>query len=161
MDEEPIQQEQPAEPVKEIILQTTSTRKWLMIGSLGFLVIIIILLLIFNIPNRRPHDPARISDFSELQIALDFYFEKNNSYPFGNFQAMGKALVDEGFFEAIPDDSINKGNQKIYEYATNLNGKDYVLRVELENEKSAFLANDLDEIILSFNCDDPYFCIGS
>ncbi len=106
----------------------------------------------------KARDAKRISDIGQLQLTLELYFDRCNSYPatLDTSGANCSAGVNLGtFISIIPKDP--KGNA----YGYTMSGFDYVLSATLENS-SNMPDGDLDGTILGVvDCTDPVYCVQS
>lgn len=79
-----------------------------------------IVLASLNSARVKARDAKRKADLSQLQRALEFYFDANNGYPldtFGGWEQTCKTttndigkLVTSGFISVLPCDPINSGS---------------------------------------------------
>lgn len=110
-----------------------------------------------NSAREKARDINRISDFSQLKLALELYFDDNSSYP---TTALGfGALVTSGDIPVIPVDPLNTGNY-VYSYrGIGTPILDYLLYVNLENDSHSVLGSDIDGIVDTIDCADPRYCL--
>ena len=93
-----------------------------------------------NDARRKSRDARRVSDIKQLQLALEFYFDANRSYP----NALTVAgLVTPGYMAQIPTDPTSiAGN---YRYAAlNAGCTSYHLGAQLEDPTHVVLSSDID-----------------
>jgi len=87
-----------------------------------------------NSAREKGRDASRIGDMSQIRIALELYFDDNESYPAGLAD-----LVTDGFLPVAPDDPTGVA----YSYAISSDGLAYHLGIELEGSGSV-LDGDAD-----------------
>ncbi|OGG73217.1 hypothetical protein A3A38_02385 [Candidatus Kaiserbacteria bacterium RIFCSPLOWO2_01_FULL_53_17] len=123
-----------------------------------------------NSARRKGRDARRISDVKQLQLALELYFDANQSYPFASVAfpavASSSVLVSSGYISALPQDPSTLSN---YSYAalqtdnstacTSGTCPGYVIGTSIEGGASAIPQGDLDGTIGGIDCDDPLYCI--
>jgi prepilin-type N-terminal cleavage/methylation domain-containing protein len=129
-----------------------------------------------NTARKKGRDARRISDIKQLQLALELYYDTQQSYPVtasggGGASTTLTTLVTNNFISSIPSDPTNAGAY-IYEYAS-ANGTDgsactsapcssYVLKAVIEGGATAVPAGDVDDEwagIGTDECDDPAYCM--
>jgi len=125
-----------------------------------------------NSARVKGRDARRVSDVKQLQLALELYYDNNQSYPVGSGAASTTlaALVSANFISSIPQDPTNAGNY-VYTYASaNLDGTacsaatcpSYIVRAAIEGS-SAVPAGDVDGTAAGLDCADtgtpPYYCM--
>ncbi len=121
----------------------------MLIGSQGYLA--------------RARDSERITDLSQIRIALELYFNACRQYPATLSTSANNGCptgITFGSFMSV----IPTGNPS-YGYAVNSGRSQYVLQATLE-QVSRELDDDLDGTILSLPCDDTvgtlhYYCLQS
>jgi prepilin-type N-terminal cleavage/methylation domain-containing protein len=92
-----------------------------------------------NTARQKSRDAKRISDLKQLQLALEFYFDANGSYPTALTPAN---LVTPGYIAAIPTDPVGGGS---YLYAYNLAvPTSYHIGATLEDAGHTVLDSDQD-----------------
>ena len=90
-----------------------------------------------NSARQKARDAKRLSDVKQLQLALEFYFDKNGGYP----SAISETLLTE-FIAAIPTDPVGGGN---YSYAAlNAGCTSYHIGATLEDGDHSALDSDFD-----------------
>lgn len=124
-----------------------------------------------NSARVKGRDARRISDVKQLQLALELYYDNNQSYPVGSGAASTTlaALVTNNFISSVPADPTNSGSY-VYTYAsTDLAGAacsaatcpSYIVRAAIEGS-SAVPAGDLD-VSSPIDCTDTgtpaYYCM--
>jgi len=119
-----------------------------------------------NSARKKSRDAKRISDVKQLQLALELYFDSNNSYPPGTDLA---PLQIGGFIPQVPVDPTNSGSY-VYSYqASDAAGtaacgtapcQNYTVRAVLEDAGSTVLDSDIDNefVATAAGCDDPAYC---
>lgn len=107
------------------------------IAIIGILSAVVLISL--NSARVKGRDAKRVADIKQLQLALQFYFDKNQSYP-----ATLSDLVTEGFVPVLPvDPAPVDASQVNYIYGTLSNGT-YHLGVNLEEATHPALKSDRD-----------------
>lgn len=112
--------------------------------------------------QSRARDSRRVSDLRQIGLALDMYYDKNNTYPVvggctsANWATMTRAIEDSKIMVAVPKDPLNSGSN-VYVYASN--GTNFVLSAPLESSNSTYFATDVDGIKMGCNCNDPVYCL--
>jgi|SRR3989344_2098616 len=125
------------------------------IAIIGILASVVIVSL--NSARTRARDARRAADFSQIQSALETYYESQNPpiYPNTGWAAMDTALEAGGFMSNVPTDPKNSGTQ-IYDYdscaAGGSNNQDYVLSVTMENTSAPALRNSYKGTKCAVNC---------
>ncbi len=128
-----------------------------------------------NSAREKGRDARRISDVKQLQLALELYYDANQSYP----TALSNAnLVTTGYISSVPSDpssapadACSTGAETgCYEYKS-LNGDgtacssscgSYVIGASLEVDDNAALNNDVDTDFTAQsgpNCTDDMYCV--
>lgn len=111
----------------------------------------------FGISKSKARDAKKISDIAQLQLTLELYFDRCDSYPntLDLTAGCGGGITLGTFISTLPKDGALN-----YMYASS--GSDYVLQTTLENA-SSLPDNDLDGNItgLSKPCNDPVYCVQS
>ena len=112
-----------------------------------------IVLASLNTARKKGRDARRIADMKQMQLALELYYDANQTYivtAAGGITGAGfatglNALVTNNFISVIPTDPSNSGSQ-VYTYASaNTDGTgctaspcaSYVIKSVLENGASA------------------------
>ena len=84
----------------------------------------------FNSVRMKARDARRVSDMKQVQLALEFYYDKYGYYPpapnWGNNSCVSwygwswfdvlKPLEDEGFLSPLPSDPLNVSSPKTFCY---------------------------------------------
>ncbi|MEK7509500.1 MAG: prepilin-type N-terminal cleavage/methylation domain-containing protein [Patescibacteria group bacterium] len=123
-----------------------------------------------NSARRKGRDARRISDVKQLQLALELYFDANQSYPYASVAfpavASSSVLISSGYISALPQDPSTLSN---YSYAalqtdnstacTSGTCPGYVIGTSLEGGASAIPQGDLDGTIGGIDCTDPLYCL--
>lgn len=77
--------------------------------------------------RSKARDARRISDVSQLQVSLEQYFNRNNSFP-----PDLATLVNGNYLSELPKDPITKNSNNYIIYARSNDTFDYLLKVQLE-----------------------------
>ena len=95
-----------------------------------------------NTAREKSRDAKRISDVKQLQLALEFYFDANGTYPSTIDGAAGIAnLVTPGYIAAIPTDPVGGA---AYSYAAIGTGcTSYHIGATLEDVNHTALDSDV------------------
>jgi len=140
------------------------------IGLLATLVLVSV-----TSSRQKARDARRISDLRQITLALEMYAEDNNRlYPDGGDGGVGcddwsaairpLTLIQPSYISALPSDPSGT----VAPYAYESDGKDYVLRAQLERASEHSLAIDIDGSPLGCDCTDnngvspdtnKYYCI--
>ena len=118
-----------------------------------------------NSARQKGRDAKRVSDISQLKLALELYFDSNRTYPTGGGIAsttIGSALAPT-YIQTIPEDPLSTG--AYYYYASGTTA--YVLKATLEDNTHVVLNGDLDGTITGptggpVACDDTtsgFYCV--
>lgn len=111
----------------------------------------------FGTSKSKARDAKKISDIAQLQLTLELYFDRCNSYPatLDLSAGCGGGITLGTFISALPKDG---GSNYIYA----LSGSDYVLMTTLENA-SSLPDNDLNGNFtgLSRSCNGLVYCVQS
>jgi len=109
-----------------------------------------------NSARVKGRDAKRVSDLSQIKLALELYFDSNRNYP-----AATSSLVDGGFIATWPQAPLAGES---YEYAASgTPATTYVLAATLEDGNHVTLSGDLDDANdggSSIVCDDPKYCVA-
>lgn len=122
-----------------------------------------------NSARKKGRDARRISDVKQIQLALELYYDNNQSYPAGTGAASTTlaALVSSGFISSIPQDPTNSGSY-VYTYAgadgtgalcSTAPCSSFVIKAEIEGGASAVPQGDLEGTQAGLSCDDPSYCV--
>jgi prepilin-type N-terminal cleavage/methylation domain-containing protein len=119
-----------------------------------------------NSARQKGRDARRISDLKQVQLALELYYDANQSYPSALTEA---ALVTPGYIAAIP---VDPGTQDPYGYdgvdadgttvCTDSSCDSYVIAATLENASNSVVSNDIDTDFSGGDgpdCTDPTYCV--
>jgi len=144
------------------------------IAIIGLLATIVLVSL--NTARAKARDSRRLSDFHQVALALELYYDNNNNaYPAiasGNCTpanwktTMTTALQGGGYMTLVPIDPSD-GATYFYAYSSNATGTDYVLRARLEVSSNPALNTDVDGDVMGctaasgFSCGDatPIYCV--
>jgi general secretion pathway protein G len=128
-----------------------------------------------NSARVKGRDARRISDLKQLQLALELYYDTNQTYPAGSGAASTTLTALTGasspYISVIPSDPTNTA-QYVYSYASAVAGSgaacasvpcsSYVIKAVLEGGDSAVPAGDVDGNwggLGATACDDPSYCV--
>lgn len=122
-----------------------------------------------NSARKKGRDARRISDVKQIQLALELYYDTNQSYPVGSGAASTTltTLVTNSFISSIPQDPTNAGAY-VYSYASADGAgaacaaapcSSFVIKAEIEGGTSAVPQGDLDNTQAGLACDDPSYCV--
>ncbi|NUQ57147.1 MAG: prepilin-type N-terminal cleavage/methylation domain-containing protein [Candidatus Paceibacter sp.] len=132
-----------------------------------------------NSARTKSRDAKRISDLKQVQLALEYYFDANRTYPTtaalsntaGTFgTALSAALVTTGYLPTIPDDPISATYEYYYQPATFSGGTytacssgctSYVLGARLEDVNNPVLTSDTDVTVGTVFYGNAASCIAS
>lgn len=124
-----------------------------------------------NTARKKGRDARRIADLKQLQLALELYYDANQSYPAGTVYATALApLTTNGFISSLPEDPTGSGVQ-VYDYASADSAgaacatapcASYVIRANIEQGATAVPAGDVDGNWAGLGataCNDPAYCV--
>ncbi len=128
-----------------------------------------------NSARVKGRDARRISDIKQIQLALELFYDSQQSYPLQASAAAAStslvALVSNNYISAIPTDPTNIGTS-IYTYiSANLDGSpcstapcpSYMVKAVIEGGAGAVPAGDVDDAVgtaaAALGCDDPAYCM--
>ena len=117
-----------------------------------------------NSARQKGRDARRISDIKQLQLALELFYDANQSYPTttaGLIATNLTGLSSAGYIAALPADPGGVSNGYNYE-ALASDGTacaastcaSYVLRAQLESTGHSALNGDIDGTVATTNCAD-------
>lgn len=116
-----------------------------------------------NSARKKGRDARRVADIKQLQLALELYYDTNNSYPAGTAMT---GLSSGGFIAAVPVDPTNSGTY-VYSYqgldassaaCATAPCASYVVKAVLETTGHSAHAGDIDGTVGGVTCDDPSYC---
>lgn len=131
-----------------------------------------------NSARKKGRDARRIADLKQLQLALELYYDSQQSYPAtaaggvaGGTMGLD-ALVTGQFISQIPSDPTNSGSY-VYSYAsadgagagcTAVPCSSYVIKGVIEGGQAAVPLGDVDGSWAGITggataCDDPSYCV--
>lgn len=122
----------------------------------------------FLTAKSKSRDAKRVSDLSQIQLALEQAFDKCNQYPASGALTTSTSVCSGvtlgNFMSVVPTDS---GTAYAYVSSPSSNATDYVLRAKLENLNPSVLTDDVDGAPLgqaAGYCDDSapnniYYCV--
>jgi prepilin-type N-terminal cleavage/methylation domain-containing protein len=102
-----------------------------------------------NTARTKSRDAKRISDIKQLQLALEFYYDKYSSYPAAS-DLDSSTLVSDGFIASIPHDP--QGTAVDYKYAAFGSGTactSYHIGAVLEDKSHSVLSSDVDAAVVT------------
>lgn len=123
-----------------------------------------------NSARKKGRDARRISDMKQLQLALELYYDANQSYPAGTGSASTSlaTLVTNNYISSVPQDPTNAANY-VYMYSAadgvgaacaTVPCASYVVQAEIEGGASAVPQGDIDGTWGSLtDCNDPKYCL--
>ncbi|MBT3282822.1 prepilin-type N-terminal cleavage/methylation domain-containing protein [bacterium] len=97
-----------------------------------------------NTARTKSRDAKRVSDIKQLQLALEFYFDANGSYPAASDLDIS-SMVADGYIATIPHDPV--GTDVDYSYAAFGTGTactGYHIGATLEDKDHSVLKSDVD-----------------
>ncbi len=100
-----------------------------------------IILASLNTANAKGRDAKRVSDISQIRLALTVYFDANNSYPSSIY---GTALTSGGYISTMPTDPSGNTQYSYAAYQSNGVCNTYHLGASLETQNTA-LQSDADK----------------
>lgn len=107
-----------------------------------------------NSARVKGRDAKRVSDLSQLKLALELYFDTARSYPAGTgTTTLGTALVPD-YIQSIPSDPLATG---AYGYAGS--STSYVVYATLEDDQHAVFQGAPSGTILGVACGAPVYCV--
>lgn len=123
-----------------------------------------------NSARVKGRDARRISDIKQMQLALELYYDVNQSYIVGTGSASTTltALVSNNFISSVPQDPTNTGIY-IYSYSSSDSATpavqctvapcaSYILKAVIEGA-GATPTGDVDGTAATLTCDDPGYCM--
>jgi type II secretion system protein G len=123
-----------------------------------------------NSARQKGRDARRISDIKQLQLALELFYDANQSYPTttaGLISTNLTGLSSAGFIASLPADPGGVSNGYRYEPLTSAGAAcsastcaSYVLRGQLESTGHSALAGDADGTVAGTDCADAtlFYC---
>jgi len=106
------------------------------------------------------NDLKRLGDMRGMQLVLESYFDVEGNYPVQTICGpMPSNIVEKGIIPKLPEDP--SGPSWPYQYASNADGTNYVIRADLEYANQSSLAEDVDGLVLTCDCNDTdgYLCL--
>lgn len=104
----------------------------------------------FGTARAKSRDAKRVSDLAQLQLSLEFFFDRCNQYPPAPLDVTyecpptGSGIKLSNYISAIPKPPAGgPGAGGAYSYGTNGSFTDYVIRAQLESSSSP-LSDDID-----------------
>jgi hypothetical protein len=91
-------------------------------------------------------DSKRLGDIKQLQTALQFYYDKNSTYP--------NAISDLVTGKQIPIEPKDPGTSQSYFYDLTADGASYHLAANLEDKNNKALKSDKDSVSDTINGSD-------
>ncbi|OGD67034.1 hypothetical protein A2Z61_00990 [Candidatus Campbellbacteria bacterium RIFCSPLOWO2_02_35_12] len=105
-----------------------------------------------NTARQKSRDAKRIADMKQLQIALEFSFDKNSQYPTqviaANISTALASLVTDNFIPALPSDPQSTNNQYFYISAT---GASYCVGANLEGSTNQLDTCGTDDLAAAYD----------
>lgn len=90
--------------------------------------------------RKKGRDARRVNDLRQIQLALEFYYDKYNKYPEVT-DLDSSTLVSDGFIAVVPHDP---SDQRDYSYAYATGGAGYHLGASLEDSSNTAKNSDAD-----------------
>jgi prepilin-type N-terminal cleavage/methylation domain-containing protein len=126
------------------------------IAIIGILASVVLASL--NNARLKGRDAKRISDVSQIRLALELYFDANNS----SYPTATSSLVP-AYLPVWPQDPGGPA----YEYNASTTAKSYVIGAKLEDSNNAALNGDVDGTVTgsvggsahNVDCADPNYCV--
>lgn len=136
-----------------------SSRGFTLIELLVVIAIIGILssVVLASLNNARVkgRDAKRVSDLSQLKLALELYFDSERRYPVGTGTTTLAGQIVPDYIPVFPLDPLSTGTYQYTGTATS-----YILAATLEDENHAALTGDIDGTVSGIACDDPTYCVA-
>ncbi len=92
-----------------------------------------------NSARLKGRDAKRVSDLSQLKLALELYFDSNRSYPVGTGTSTLEAALVPNFIQTIPMDPLAGREYDYYGITAS-----YTLWANLEDSGHVVLSGDVD-----------------
>lgn len=95
-----------------------------------------------NSARVKGRDAKRVSDLSQLKLALELYFDSNREYPQvgGVATTVLDSVLTPNYIQTIPSDPLANGAYYYHASGTT----NYILKATLEDGSHAVLAGDVD-----------------
>ncbi len=112
-----------------------------------------------NSARVKGRDAKRVSDMSQLKLALELYFDSNRTYPVGSgTSTLNTGLVPD-FIQILPIDPLASQG---YDYTGTATS--YVLMATLEDSNHVAYTGDIDGTFLGEDCgtagSDTVYCVA-
>ena len=99
-----------------------------------------------NSARKKSRDARRVADIGQIKLALELAFDKNSTYPTGNYDTAMATLKTDGLIPQAPVDPLKTGSY-VYTYCP-ISATDYHLSAVLEeNNTTGPLASDADSAL--------------
>lgn len=125
------------------------------IAIIGILASVVLASL--NSARKKSRDARRLSDIKQIQVALEFYFDSNNSaYPADIYDTTnglaGASACGSGnkCMPSVPTDPLDATVKYVYEPLSSETS--YVLSATLEEDTNPALDNDIDGTVGTTAC---------
>ena len=122
----------------------------MVIAIIGLLSAIVLAML--NSARIDGRDTKRVGDLKQISTALQFYYDKNSTYP-----PDLDSLVAQGFIGIVPKDPVGLSD---YYYEQVGTGSGFHLGADLERANNKALNTDRDSVTNSINGTDTSDCNG-
>lgn len=123
-----------------------------------------------NSARKKGRDARRISDVKQIQLALELYYDNNQSYPTGGTVAsttLATPLVSNNFISSIPQDPTNTGVY-IYSYqgvdgtgaaCSTAPCSSFIIKAVIEGGASAVPQGSVTGTVAGIDCTAPAYCV--
>lgn len=104
-----------------------------------------------NSARVKGRDAKRISDLSQIKLALELYFDSFRAYPTATSQLV------PNYIPIWPSDPL--ATNPDYEYGASTTAAHYTVGATLEDGNHQVLTGDVDGTVNGIDCDEPVYCI--
>lgn len=119
-----------------------------------------------NSARKKGRDARRVADVKQIQLALELYYDANQSYPAGTALT---GLTTGQYISVVPADPTDSGSY-VYSFQATDGASTpaacgtapcagYVIKAVIEGGAASVPAGDLDGTIAGLTCDDPSYCV--
>ncbi|GMU74459.1 MAG: hypothetical protein AMXMBFR44_6560 [Candidatus Campbellbacteria bacterium] len=103
-----------------------------------------------NSARQKGRDAKRISDVSQIKLALELYFDSNGTYPVGSGTSTAATALVPDYIPVWPLEPLAGGSYGYGGTATS-----YVVMADLEDDTHQALNGDIDGVdVHGVNCED-------